>query len=270
MEPRVQFMHAPRGGWSRATSVVRRTDGGLFWWSIAITVLIGLAVFSWFFCIYVFTHPEKPFNYGLLNRFHKLEPLRVFSEQNAPGGKTFAHKDAYQQFYYLAGENLAQKNNELHRAYITNYRDERPIYLRGSFKVVYSRQLTTDDVFTCGTIARAVALVEDDKEYRNVTIEYILPSKMPPKEQLLPGDILKIDTTDQTGKLRRFASLLNVQRQQDDAMIFTVVPLAYGEHGNAQAGLSIKGEPPDLLNMKGKWPITDEAVGAATTVAVNR
>ena len=102
-----------------------------------------------------------------------------------------------------------------------------------------------------------------------MTIEYVLPSNTPPKEQLLPGDILKVDTSDQAGKLRRYASLLNVKRVQDDAIVFTVVPLAYGEHGNAQAGLSIKGEPPDLLNMKGKWPITDEAIGVAN-VAVNK
>ena len=270
MEPRVQFMHAPRGGWSRATSAVRRTDGGLFWWSIAITVLLGLAVFSWFFCIYVATHPEKPFNYSLLNRFHKLEPLKLFSEKDIPAGKTSPYKDMYQTFFDFTEENLTQKNTDLHRAYITNYKDERPLYIRGSFKVVHSRQLTKDDVFTCGTIARAVALVEDDKEFRNVTIEYVLPTNTPPKDQLLPGDILKIDTTDQTGRLRRYAALLNVQHNQDDAMVFTVVPLAYGEHGNAQAGLSIKGEPPDLLNMKGKWPITDEAVGAAVSVAINK
>ena len=256
-------MHAPRGGWSRAASVVKRTDGGLFWWSIAITMLIGLATFSWFFCIYVCTHPETPFNYGLLNRFHKLEPLKLFSEKDIPSGKTLGHKDIYQKFSQFSGENLAQNNKDLHRAYITNYKEERPTFVRGNFKVIHARPLTKDDVFPCGTIARAVALVEDDREYRNVVIEYIVPSKTPPKDQFLPGDILKIDTADQTGRLRRYASLLNVERQGDDAMIFTVVPLAYGEHANTQAGFSIKGEPPDLLNLKGKWPITDDALGAA-------
>ena len=271
MALRVEFMHAPRGGWSRAASVVKRSDGGLFWWSIAITLLIGLATFSWFFCIYVFTHPETPFNYGLLNRFHKLEALRTFSEKDAPPGKTFAHKDMYQTFYDFTEENLKQKNTDLHRAYITNYKEERPIYVRGHFKVVHARPLTKSDVFTCGTVARAVALVEDDKEYRSVILEYILPSNTPPKDHFLPGDILKLDTADQAGKLRRYASLLNVKRQDDDGMVFTVVPLAYGEHANPQAGFSIRGEPPVLLNMEGKWPITDDAVGApAANVALSR
>lgn len=272
MAPRIEFMHSPRGSWSRAAGVVRRTDGGLFWWSIAITLLIGLATFSWFFCIYVFTHPEKPFNYSLLSKFQKLEPIKAFSEKDFPGGKTYSHRDMYQTFYPFTEENLAQKNSDLHRAYITNYKEERPVCIRGQFKVIHARPLTKDDVFTCGTIARAVALVEDDKEYRNVIIEYILPSRKPCKDQFLPGDILKIDTTESEGKRRRFASLLNIQRQQDDAMVFTVVPLSYGEHGNAQAGFSIVGEPPERLNMEARWPITDDALGApaSASVAVTR
>lgn len=265
MAPRVEFMHSPRGSWSRAASVIKRTDGGLFWWTIAITFLIGLATFSWFFCIYVFTHPERPFSYKLLDRFHKLEPIRAFSEKDAPGGKTFTHKDLYQTFYQFTEENLIQKNSELHRGYITNYKEERPIYVRGHFKVIHARPLTKNDVFPCGTIARAVALVDDDKEYRNVVIEYIVPSKTPPKDQFLPGDILKIDAADQEGKRRRFASVLNVQRQKDDSIVFTLIPLSYGEHANPQAGFSILGEPPRLLNIEGKWPITDDALGATTS-----
>lgn len=264
-------MHAPRGGWSRGPGVARRTDGGLFWWSVAITLLIGLATFSWLFCIYVFTHPEKPFNYGLLNRFEKLEPLKTFSEKDFPGGKTYGYKDMYQTFFPITGETLAQKNSELHRAYITNYKEERPVCIRGLFKVVHARPLTGNDVFPCGTIARAVALVDEDKEYRNVVIEYILPAKTPPRDQFLPGDLLKIDLSEGEGKRRRYASLLNVERQPDDTMVFTVVPLSYGEHGNAQAGFSIKGEPPSTLNLKAKWPITDDALGApVANVAVMR
>jgi hypothetical protein len=261
MALRVEFMNSPRGSWSRSSAVVKKTDGGLFWWSIAITLLIGLATFSWFFCIYVFTHPEKPFNYKLLTKFHKLEPLKAFSEKDAPSGKTLAHRDVYQKFFGFSEDNITQTNSDLHRAYITNYKDERPIYVRGQFKVLHARPLTKSDVFTCGTIARAVAVIEDEKEFRNVVIEYILPSKTPPKDQFQPGDILRLDTPDQTGKHRLFASLLNVQRQQDEAMVFTVVPLAYGDHTKAQAGFSIHGEPPDSLNMEGKWPISEDALG---------
>jgi hypothetical protein len=53
-------------------------------------------------------------------------------------------------------------------------------------------------------------------------------------------------------------------------MVFTVVPLAYGEHASPEAGFSIRGEPPERLNMRGKWPITDDAVGSTTSVALVR
>ncbi len=270
MALRVEFMNSPRGSWSRSSAVVKRTDGGLFWWSIAITLLLGLATFSWFFCIYVCSHPEKPFNYKLLAKFKKLEPLQTFSEKNAPSGKTLAQRDIYQKFYSFTDENLTQTNSELHRAYITNYKDERPLYIRGSFKVLHARPLNGKDVFTSGTIARAVAVVEDDKEYRSVVIEYILPSKTTSPNQFRPGDVLRLDTPDQAGKRRLYASLLNVKRQQDDGLIFTVVPLAYGDHVNAETGFNIHGEPPEMLNLEGKWPITDEAFGVISNLAATR
>ena len=261
-------MQSPRGSWSRSGAVVQRSDGGLFWWSIAIMVLAGLAVFSWFFCIYVCSHPERPFSYKLLSRFEKLDKLKPFTEKDAPGGKVMSFKDAHQTFFSFTEDNMKQKNAELHRAYITNYdaKELRPIYLRGNFKVLHSRPLTKDDVFPCGTIARCVALVEEDKEYRNVLLEYVIPTKTPPKDMLMPGDIIPLDTSELKGKRRRYASLLNVDRHKDDGLIFTVVPLAYGEHGNAAAGLSIASEPPARLNMEGRWPITDDALG--TSVAV--
>jgi hypothetical protein len=261
MALRVEFMHSPRGSWSRSTAVVKRTDGGLFWWSIAITFLIGLATFSWFFCIYVFTHPEKPFNYKLLNRIHKLEPLKAFTERDAPPGKTLAHRDAYQKFYSFSEENLAQTNSELHRAYITNYKDERPIYLRGHFKILHARPLTNKDVFPSGIVARAVAMVEDEKEFKNVVIEYILPSKAASGVPFHPDDVLRLDTPDQAGKRRLFASILNVQRHEDESLVFTVVPLTYGDHAISQTG-SIHGDPPELLNLEAKWPISEDSLGA--------
>ncbi len=265
-------MQSPRGSLSRSGAVVQRSDGGLFWWSVAITVLAGMVVFSWFFCIYVCSHPERPFSYKLLGRFDKLEGLRRFSEKDAPGGKTMSYKDAHQTFYGFTYENLRQKNAELRRAYITNYdsKEMRPIYLRGKFKVLHARPLTEDDVFPCGTVARCVALIDEDKEYGNVLVEYIIPTKTPPKDMLMPGDIIPLDTGDLKGKRRRYASLLNVDRHKDDGLIFTVVPLSYGEHGNAASGLSIASEPPRRLNMEGRLPITDDAIGAISTIAVVR
>src|SRR6187401_3251752 len=55
-----------------------RRGNGLFWWTILITLLIGVATFCWFFSIMVFKYPEKPFNYRLLTKLEKLEPIAKF------------------------------------------------------------------------------------------------------------------------------------------------------------------------------------------------
>src|SRR4051812_11614293 len=67
-----------------------RRDEGLFWWTILITLLIGVATCCWFFSIMVFRYPEKPFNYRLLTKLEKLEPLARFdplaaNSSTAPG-----------------------------------------------------------------------------------------------------------------------------------------------------------------------------------------
>src|SRR5688572_485471 len=55
-----------------------RRDEGRFWWTILISLLIGVATFCWFFSIIVFKSHEKSFNHRLLTRLEKLEPLATF------------------------------------------------------------------------------------------------------------------------------------------------------------------------------------------------
>ena len=52
--------------------------GSLFLWSVVIVVLLGLNAFSWIFCMYVFGNPEVPFNYQLLSKLDKLDPITGF------------------------------------------------------------------------------------------------------------------------------------------------------------------------------------------------
>jgi len=269
--PRVEFMQAPRGSWSRgAAATVERTEGGIFWWAVAITLLLGLATFSWFFSIMVFTHPEKPMNYAILERFNKLERLKGFTEKDVPGGKAFDQAELYQTFHSFSSDNLAQKNSDLRRAYLTNYKDDRPVYVKGRFRIVHARPLGATDVFTKGIVARAIAINEHDKEYRNVVIEYVIPTRSASSAQFGTGDIIEIDTSSQRNKRRLHATLLNVQHQPDESLVFTVVPLVYGEHAvDAGKGTSIIAEPPARLNLKATWPITgkDAAVSGSNTVA---
>lgn len=265
----VEFMKAPRGSLSRAANAVKKADGGIFWWTIAIVLLMALAAFSWIASIYIFTHPEKPFNYKLLSRIQRLEEIKNFNEKNVPSGKSLTPPDLYQKFYPFTAENLASHNGLLRRNYITNFknRDEKPYYVRGRFRVIHARPLTEDDVFTRGIVARAVAVNEDGKEYRNVVVEYILPTaEAVPGVEFATGDLLDIDS--RRSKKRLYGAVLNIERLNEDVLVFTVVPLMYGEHLiDAAKNRILVATPPERLNMAGRFPITDGSFGTSASVS---
>ena len=266
-------MQAPRGAWSRsAGGTMQRTDGGIFWWAVAITILLGFAAFSWFFCISVFSHPEKPMHYELLSRFDKLEKIRRFTDADAPTGKAFTRSELRETFGNFSPESLGEKSSELRRAYLTNYRDDRPIYVRGRFRILPARPLQPTDAFTSGDVARAVALADDGSEDRSVILEYILPTRKMPKAKFGTGDIIEIDAAETGVRRKVHAALLNVQRLPDSSMVFTALPLVYGEHAISSATESrILAEPPARLNIKAAWPVTgrDPSVSTEATLTVS-
>jgi len=263
-------MNAPRGSLSRAATAVKQADGGIFWWTIAIVVLMALAAFSWIGSIYVFTHPEKPFSNQLLARIHRLEPIRQFNEKDRPVGKSLTPPELYQKFYPFTADNLSNHNGLLRRNYLTNYtsREEKPYYVRGRFRVVHARALQEGDVFPCGVVARAVAVNEDGKEFRNVIVEYVLPTAKPVAGgEFTPGDMLDIDS--RPSKKRLYGAVFNISRMNDDVLVFTVVPLAYGEHLIEPVQHRVlNAVPPARLNMKGNLPMTDNSFGVAQLPAV--
>jgi hypothetical protein len=263
MQLHVEFMNAPRGSMARAANAVKQADGGMFWWTISIIVLMAMAAVSWIGSIYIFTHPEKPFNYRLLSRIHRLEEIKQFNEKDMPKGKNLMPPDLFQRFFPFTQENLVNHNEHLRRSYLTNYRsrDEKPYFVRGRFRVIHARPLTKDDVFPCGMVVRAVAVNDDGKEYRNVIVEYVLPTAKPPVGmELAAGDMLDIDS--RKSKKRLHAVAVNVHRLNEDVLVFTVVPLMYGEHLlDSAKHLVLTAEPPGVLNMSGRFPITDGTLG---------
>ena len=266
MQLHVEFMNAPRGSLTRAANAVKKADGGIFWWSIAIVILMALAAFSWIGSIFVFTHPERPFNYQLLGRIQRLEEIKSFTEKDIPMGKSLTPPELFQKFYPFTGENLANHNNLLRRNYITNYksRDEKPYYVRGRFKVVHARPLNEKDIFPNGLVARAVAVNEDGREYRNVVVEYVLPTQSAvPGVEFSPGDLLDVDS--RRSKKRLYGAVINIQRPNEDVLVFTVVPLMYGEHLiDPVKNRVLTATPPQRLNMRAPLPITDDSFGTAS------
>lgn len=266
MSLNIEFLSVSRGSQQGKTGgkyYSRQKSVGMFWWTIAITLLLGLCVFCWFFSIYVFAHPEQPFSYELLSRLEKLDDLKNYEvasptkDLESPKGKFFAPKEFYAT--YRNHPQLAVANDVFKRSYITNYSEEAPIYLKGTFKVTQVRPLNEKDVFRTGLVVRA-----QSKDYPNVWVEYVMPSDKTPEHQ----PELNTDWVISSGQ--SCAAVLHIQPEREDSLCATVVPLLYGDH-RLNETMAIHTAPPKRLNIRGRWPITDGTLGnpdASAAVAV--
>lgn len=225
-----------------------RQSSGLFWWTILITLLMGAAIFCWFFSIVLFSHPEKPLHYRLLAKVKKLEPLRKFSPLSVPQGKFLTAREVLGEYFNDSPEHLAVGNDQLKRAYIKNYKEQAPRYVKGGFTVIAARELKSSDVFTKGWVVRAKA---DD--FEDVDLEIVFPEVASTPVAFAQGDKIALDQTS------TFASVIHVQKLPQDRMCVTVLPLAYQGFKVATVG-SIRMDAPSLLNMDAPWPVARDLV----------
>jgi hypothetical protein len=250
----IPIMNPNRSGYSKSGRPVNAPAGGgdpyLFWWTIVIFIMLGLATFSWFFSLYVFNHPEKPKNYRLLTKFKKIEPLTAFSERTAPKGKFFSPKEIYGKFFNYTDIELEAQNAIYKRGYIQNFYDLSPTYLKGKFIIYKTEELGPTSTFPSGLVVRA-----KDPEFPNVSVEFIFPSEALPKTRMSYGEQITVTTND------LFACLLHISRLPEDSLCFTVVPLNAAHRYVQENQETIAIQPPELLNMAGAWPITDESLG---------
>jgi hypothetical protein len=233
-----EFRSYGGGNFSKSSN----SGGGLFWWTIFITMLMALATASWFFSILVFAHPEKPFNYNLLTKLEKLEPLRGYSRATAPYGPFLTANKVLTDFFDYSPEQLSVANDIMKRNYIQNYKDANPSYVKGKFTVLGGRALTSADVFTEGwaVIARSV-------ELEDVQVECILPGVVAEQSPFKSGDELKLDNF--------FAPVVHIQRMDGDRVSATVVPIVFEQSLTVASGESYKMQPPAKLNMEAAWPV---------------
>jgi hypothetical protein len=275
----VEFLNAGRSSYSSRGATAKPADTGLFWWTIIITLLLGAAIASWFFSIYVFNYPEVPFNYKLLNRLHKIEPLKKFERNDVPNGVVYGAKAAFQKFDVLTDKQLEEKSSLLRRSYLTNYRaiEDKPIYIKGDYKIYQVRPLTAVDVFPSGIVVRAQAIEPVEgapMEFPNTIVEFVFPTNGPALAAFNVGDVLTIDQRSiyakdgdkKTDARKFFASVINMERLPQHKLLLTLVPLLYGNceiNGDPDSKLTM--DPPAKLNLEGKWPITEEATGSMGT-----
>ncbi len=272
MRLNVEFMSSGRSSMTARGLASKEADKSLFWWVIVITLLLGGAIASWFFSLFIFSYPERSWNYNFLQKINRLEPLvkwqvQAGDKKTVPAGKFHGPREAYQEFDRLSDENLQAKSALLKRSYIMNYvnPDEKPVYVKGRFRIYHVRPLTGEDIFTRGIVVRAQALdiLEDgrEEEFPNTLIEFVFPTEGTVPAAFNVNDVLAIDLTKDK---RSYASVINIERLSGQKLLFTVVPLLYGKYDvNKEAGVQITLEPPKSLNMNGRWPITEETVGSA-------
>lgn len=221
----------------------KKEGGGIFWWAVLITLLMGLATFCWFFSIMVFSQPEKPFNYKILAKFHKLTPLRPYSLYTAPAGRGLGAREILTEFYPYNSNQLALKNDLLKRSFLKNYQHEQPMYLLGSYKVLEARKLSQSDVFEKGWLLRARSVDLED-----VDMEYIMPGLESEEAPCAVGDVIKLEK-------RTYASVLHFEKLSEESVCASVVPLAYQTAVFAN-GKAHKLTPPEVLNIEAGWPLS--------------
>ncbi len=229
--------------------------GGIFWWAILITLLMGAATFCWFFSIMVFAHPEKPFNYKMLAKFKKLEPLRPYTTYSVPSGKVFSARQLLTEFFPYTSEQMTVRNDVLKRSYIRNYKHDQPLYLIGNFQVLSVRRLAAGDVVTAGWVVRARAADLEDMD-----IEVVMPNLSADAAPFTVGETITMNS------VKPQLSALHVQRMDGDRLCVTLVPLAYTGFSTAKDAVPLTMAPPEKLNMEAYWPVTQDTGPAQVTV----
>jgi hypothetical protein len=247
----VEFMSGNRSPYAKPIRTLpsARGDSGLFWWTIAIFVLLALTTFSWLSSLYIFRHPEKPKNYRLLARFEKLPPLKKFNDRTVPQGKFHTAQDVFSKYSRITGQEMAVQNDLFKRSYIRNYDDAPPVYVRGNYRIYKVETLTEAQPFTSGLVVRAKSV-----DLPNVSIEFVFPTESLPRERLTYGDDLVLDTNES------FASVIHISPLPENSLCVTVVPLTYNffSVNPADARRYAVLHPPSRLNMNAPWPVTDD------------
>lgn len=228
----------------------------LFWWTILITLMMGLATFCWFFSIMVFQHPEKPMNYKVLARLDKLPVIRKFTIYTVPDGVAKSPRELLAGYYGYSPEQLRVANDILKRAYIRNYdKQDPPVYLTGQFEAMEVRPLTESDVMQKGWVVRARAVDLED-----VDVEILMPGLEATAAPFEVGEVIVLD------KRQTFGSLVHVAKLGEERICGTVVPLVYGGF-RTTAGDALSMNPPVVLNLEAGWPVSSDPGLAAKVVS---
>ena len=226
----------------------RRTN--YFAWTIAILLLTGFALAAWLGSFYIFSQPERPDSYRILQRLHKIEPPKRFELTAAPAGEFLNSKQLYERYSEMGNAELARTNGELARNYIRNYQTVRGLvpYVIGRFKIVAARELGPGDVFTSGMVALTTAV--DNGE---LLMEHLYPAN--PEALPLMKQTLNVGLEIKLERSHDISSVIHAERLADGRMMITAIPLLYGSYTVTRGLGTFRLEPPLSLNLVAGWPL---------------
>ncbi len=230
-----------------------------FWWTLTIIVCVVFAITSWIYVPAIFNNPHYPQNYKILDKIGRLPEINSFKTLDPPDGDIRDVKTLYNQFRPFTESKLVKHNNELMKNYIGNFKyDYINNYIQGNFRVIRTKVLTANDVFTKGIVVQASAMVKPNKHSDArafpVWIEFILPNAPDSvASEIKPGTVLEIS------KNPFFTSIINVERiereDDDPIMNFTIIPLVYEASWDLPKGGKFNISPPKKLNLEAKLSI---------------
>jgi hypothetical protein len=221
-----------------------------FAWTVAILLLTGFALAAWLGSFYIFSQPERPDSYRILQRLHKIEAPKRFELTAAPAGEFLNSKQLYETYSEMGNAELARTNGELARNYIRNYQTVRGLvpYVVGRFKIVAVRELGPGDVFTSGMVALTNAV--DNGE---LLMEHLYPAS--PEALPLMKQTLNVGLEIKLERSHDISSVIHAERLADGRMMITAIPLLYGSYTVTRGLGTFRLEPPLSLNLAAGWPL---------------
>ena len=230
----------------------RKDENGLFGWTILILIFIAIAITCWIGSFYVFGHPEKPFSHEVLTKLKKIEPPKRFELTEAPRGEFLRAPQILERYGKMKPRQLERTNEILIRNYIRNYKpaDGLVPYVLGTFNILDSFELTSNDYFPSGVAALAVS-----KDDPRLLIEQIFSSgkRVIPTlhRTLLTG--LDIDLKREN----ELAAIINIERLKDGRLKLTTVSIMYPSYESASSDGTFTLDPPSMLNVGAGLPVVD-------------
>jgi hypothetical protein len=224
-----------------------------FAWTIAILLLTGVAFAAWLGSFYIFSQPERPDSYRILQKLHKVEPPKRFELTAAPAGEFLSAKQLYDRYNAMGSAELTKTNAELARNYIRNFQQVRGLvpYVVGRYVIEDAHELTSSDLFTSGMVA-----LTDSVESPELLMEHLYPSEPQTvpliKQTLTTGLELKLD------RAHDLSAIIHVERFNDGRIMVTAVPLLYGTYTVMRGTGTFSLEPPLSLNLEAGWPLFKE------------